>query len=432
MPDTGNDAGMPDTGNDAGMPDTGNDAGTLPDSSEDWTRDILSADLSFEVRALKARASIELAPSTTSTGVSFEAAGLTVASVRDTNGALNWRVTDGRLDVEMPLGGTTVIVEYGFAKQGNFKGLMSNGSTMTWPYYCGNLFPCESNPAEGLTFTMNVTDLPAGEVAVYPGSIPSNAPAYQMAWASGDYTELTLGTTRAGTTVKAWYLPGGRSQTQAGMANLVDIFDWYETTYGAYAFGDTTGAVSVNSGFGGMEHHPYWHVDAALMSDELIQAHEAAHGWFGGGVRIACWEDFVLSEGTVSYIAARAVEEVVGKSRGSAVWAAYESESLGGAMRDIDPQIAWPNSCGEVDILADGLFSDIPYTKGALFLRAVAQRIGFAELDAALATFYANWVGQAASMQDLLDQIQLTSGYDPTACAQSWLRERNWGPDTCP
>ena len=50
------------------------------------------------------------------------------------------------------------------------------------------------------------------------------------------------------------------------------------------------------------------------------QAHEAAHGWFGNGVRLRCWEDFVLSEGTASYLAARVLEEVAGPAVSEPIW----------------------------------------------------------------------------------------------------------------
>ena len=410
------------------------DAATLPDPSQDFSRDIVSTDLAFEVQALAGTATIELVPSASSEGASFEVAGLDVTAVYNGNGPLLYEVVDGRLDVGVPLGSTTVIVEYGFSVQGQYNGLMANGSTLTWPYYCGNLFPCKSDPADGLTFTMSVTDLPPGEIAVYPSSIPTDAPSYMPAWAAGQYTELDLGTTSGGTHLRAWHLPGGQAATTQGTANLVAVFDWFETTYGPYPFGTEAGTVATDWGpgaFGGMEHHPYWHVAVIAMGSEEVQAHEAAHGWFGDGVRIACWEDFVLSEGTVSYMAARAIGEVVGTADASAIWADYQSQ-LNAALGSSVLKIAWPDSCGVVDILEDQLFSRIPYTKGAFFLRAVEQRIGVATLDAALANFFSNWVGQAAGMQDLLDEIQVTSGYDPTACAQSWLREEPVGPDTCP
>src|SRR5213592_1754219 len=108
-----------------------------------------------------------------------------------------------------------------------------------------------------------------------------------------------------------------------------------------------------------MEHHPYWHVAKDAMSDEETQAHEAAHGWFGNGVRIRCWEDFVLSEGTVSYLAARALEKVGGAAAGKAVWDSYQLQ-LDAAVMNGDT-IALPDTCNAIDIISDPLWSSIPY-----------------------------------------------------------------------
>jgi aminopeptidase N len=41
---------------------------------------------------------------------------------------------------------------------------------------------------------------------------------------------------------------------------------------------------------------------------------------------------------------------------------------------------------------------------------------------AALRAFYADHVGQAATMEALLETIELTSGFDATTCAEAWLR----------
>ena len=60
-----------------------------------------------------------------------------------------------------------------------------------------------------------------------------------------------------------------------------------------------------------MEHHPFVHIGSVAIGDEETNVHESAHGWFGDGIRIACWEDFVLSEGTVSATSpARALDVV--------------------------------------------------------------------------------------------------------------------------
>jgi aminopeptidase N len=349
---------------------------------------------------------------------------LTVTDVRGPDGSLPYAWTDGRLDVVLPTGEALreVSVDYAFAANED-GGLLPMGATLTWPYYCGNVFPCRSNPAEGLLFSLDVTGVEEGLAAVYPPSIPAPAPAYQLAWVVGDYGYTNLGTTPAGTEVGVWWLEGGEANALAGTAYQLAVFEWLEETLGSYTFGSSVASVSVPWGpaaYGGMEHHPYWHVASGAMSDPVTHAHEAAHGWYGDGVRIACWEDFVLSEGLATYLAARALAAVGGAELEAKVWAYYE-DNLDYVVT-YDDGIAWPDSCGEVDILEDGLFSGNPYYKGAFFLRAVEAEVGQPALDAVLGDFYLAEQGQAAGMQDLLDMIHTRTGYDPTALAEAWLQ----------
>jgi hypothetical protein len=42
-------------------------------------------------------------------------------------------------------------------------------------------------------------------------------------------------------------------------------------------------------------------------------------------------------------------------------------------------------------------------------------------LDQALAAFYARYAGEAVGMQEMLNVIEESSGYDPTKCANAWL-----------
>jgi hypothetical protein len=129
----------------------------------------------------------------------------------------------------------------------------------------------------------------------------------------------------------------------------------------------------------------------------------------------------VLSEGTASYLEARVAAAVLGASQGQDVWTGYQSR-LNAAMTGTNLKIAWPDGCGALDILKDKLFSDIPYVKGAFFFRALESRIGVAALDTALRSFVAAHAGKAAHFADLLATIQAETGYDPTACAQMWLK----------
>lgn len=406
----GGGAGTGGTGGTGGA-GTGGGAAERPPAAADLTRDILATDLKLDISTLEGTATILLAPSK-SKAASFEIGDLDITSVEDAAGALNYQAASSKLDVGVPSGTdpAVITVKYTFKPHTMFDGWMpDNGVSFLWPYFCGNLFPCKSDPADGLKFTMEITGVPAGKQAVYPASIPADAPSYMPALAVASFTKVDLGKTKNGTQVNAWHLPGQEAVTQAGTAHLKDVFDFYEQTYGAYTFGDTVGSVSADWGpgaYGGMEHHPYWHVGKDDMASEETHAHEAAHGWFGDGVRIACWEDFVLSEGTVTYMAAHALEQL-----GVDVWSDYECE----LQYVCDPAnmantIALPGTCDAIDLLHDPLWSTVPYMKGAYFYRDAAQVISAAGLDQVLASFYQANVGKAAHMTDLIDAIRTKAG----------------------
>lgn len=407
-------------------PDGGNDAAP-PDAplTSDWTRDILSTDLQVDTVGLSITATVSVAGSQSGL-VSLDIGDTELLSVQDTAGADLTYDVDGRfLHVTVPKGSepVDVVISYNYKLHNQLEGATLRNVTLTWPYYCGNLFPCKPDPADGLRFTASLT-VADGMTAVYPQTIPADAPAYMFAWAIGEYTMIDLGTTDAGTSVAAYTHPTGVSSATTGTADLRNVVDWLEKNIGGYIFGNAVASVSASWGlgaYGGMEHHPFWHVSSGAMSDPVVHAHEAAHGWFGNGVRIACWEDFVLSEGLAEYLAARTLI-AVGAPDGATIWDDYQAELDALVTNGDKNQIAWPDGCNELDILNDGLFGNAPYTKGAFFLRNLAAKVGETELDAALASFYDQYKGKAARFQDLLDVIETETGYDPQACALKWLR----------
>ena len=353
--------------------------------------------------------------------ISVEAAGLTISRVRDATGSKTYRKRSGRLivsDVVSPL-----TVEYSFAQHSNSDGLLAGGTTVLWPYYCGNLFPCISRPSDGTTFELDITGVPAGKKVIYPHLILTNAPAYQLAFAVGEYTTDALGTTSAGTRVSVSYLPGGKTAAREGTQNLVKAFQWFETKLGPYQFGSDVGSVAAVWGagaYGGMEHHPYWHVATDAMDNEETHVHEAAHGWFGDGIRLKCWEDFVLSEGTVSYLTARAIGQVVSADAEAQVWAGYQAELR--SARAGGDRVSWPTGCNKVDILKDGLFSTFPYMEGAYFYKDVAAAVGADKLDAVISKFYLANRGKPAGMADMVAMIKRETGFDPALLVIKWLR----------
>ena len=176
--------------------------------------------------------------------------------------------------------------------------------------------------------------------------------------------------------------------------------------------------------YGGMEHHPFVHVGKFDFGDEEAQNHEMGHGWFGDGVRLACWEDFVLSEGTTTYISAHALERVNGPSE----WAYYVDDFLVPACTggDVNAIVLPDGTCNGMDFQNSDLWSLATYVKGACFYEDVADLIGQDLLDEVLRDFYLAHVGKATRMQQMIDAIE--ARVPPADVAQietfvtEWLR----------
>jgi aminopeptidase N len=405
---------------------SGESQSVLPDASIDWERDILLTSLDIDVESMTARADVVLAGSSSSSGASFEVGDLIITNVTLDGMQLRYTTELNRLDVGVPLSdeSQTLSIEYSFNLHDNQNGVLENGVTFTWPYYCGNVFPCRSEPAEGSHYQVMISGIPSGSIGIYPQSVSADMPAYALAWAIGDYRYHHLGVTTNGTEVGIYYFADQQRSALLGTQYLVDVFDWYEQTYGEYLFGSRVASVAVNwvaGDYGGMEHHPFWHIASGSLSDPLTHVHEAAHGWFGNGVRIACWEDFTLSEGLTSYLAARGMTEVAGEAYGEQIWSTYE-DRLNRLQSGSENKIAWPQGCNGIDILEDELFGTAPYMKGAFFFKHLEQVLGREELDSLLASFYAENRGKATTVQEMLNHISENSPYDPQDCAQAWLR----------
>ena len=415
------DDGAPSTTTDVG-PDVGKGDRADEEIPANWSARIDAMWLHLDLGEMTGKATIWFEPGDAKR-VSLEAAGLRIDAVYGDDGALKWDKRDGAVHIAHDVDDGPLHIDYGFGHVEESQGYSEKGSTVLWPYFCGNVFPCHSGPDDGITFELSVSGYDEGLSAIYPGEVFAEAPSYMLAFALGRYTCETLGATRAGTTVDVCWLPRGKTAALEGTRTLVKAFDWLEKNLGRYTFGDRVASVAVDwgkSGAGGMEHHPFWHIAKSEMGDPVTHVHEAVHGWFGNGVRIACWEDFVLSEGTTSYLTARALGAVTGKATERAIWESYREELLL-ALEDEDI-VAWPETCGAVDLLSDGLFSNIVYMKGAFFWRAVAEAIGAEWLDRVLASFYKARVGTAASMGDVLQALHDDTGFDPEPLADKWLR----------
>lgn len=411
----------------------------VPDASQDFSRDILTTQLQLNVSTLEGTATIEVVPSDTGTGLSFEAQGLTISEVTLPDGkALKWvqDPTDKRLDVGLPKDATTVVIHYSFARHAyDFDGYMEGGDSFIWPNYCGNLFPCHSDPADGMRFSVEITGVPSGELAIAPSElIALDAPSYQLGFTVGPYTRHDLGKTDAGTSVVFYSLPADNpDHIQAGTGSFRAYVDTLEQYFGAYPFGKEVGAKSVRwceeggCEYAGMEEHPYFDVSDGSVYDPTVYSHEAAHAWFGDGVRLECWgEDLVLSEGTASYLELAIIGLVDGEDAAQADIRYYQ-EWLADSRASDDDHIVWPDSCDEVNTY--DIWYAVTYSRGALFWVDVERQVGRTALLEAFASFLEDYLGKTASMSDLLDAVQVSTGFDPHPLADIWLRSTDLPSD---
>jgi len=185
-------------------------------------REVIDTQLQVDVAAMTAHATITLAAG--DAGASLEVGDLMIDSVTAAGVAVPFAIASKQMDLGLAASSEQVALDvaYHFKTHEQFDGDSMTGFTFLWPYFCGNLFPCHSAPSDGTTFALALDGVPAGKTAVFPASIPNEAPSYQIAWSIGAYTELPLGTTSAGTKVSVWYLPTEQTAAMAGTASMIE------------------------------------------------------------------------------------------------------------------------------------------------------------------------------------------------------------------
>lgn len=398
-----------------GAPEAAPAAAPAPNPSRDVEHFSLVIDLAHDHDV----AIVRFGPSSAA-GASLDVRGLELESVRWAGRPLDWARHGTRLDLALPALDEPAEVRIAYSRTGPERGPIAHagaGSTLTWPDGCGNLWPCHPNPLDGATYELRFL----GGRAVAPRAITSEVPAYAIAWVEGDRDWVRLGETSAGTEIGYWIVPGdAEAEARRGTVALVGAFDWLETHLGAYAFGERAGPVQVDWGrvaLNAMEHHPFWHVNAQAMGNGRVHVHEAVHGWYGNGVRPACWSDLVLSEGTTTWLTAVVLGEVVGPEAEAAAWDEVHASVAARPHRPL-----WEDAC--TPILGDPVTAaGDSAVRGAAFFRRVEEEVGRDALIATVGRFYRDRVGTAARFDDLLDAIAADTGFDARPLAQRDLRD---------
>ena len=259
--------------------------------------------------------------------------------------------------------------------------------------------PLQDSPAVRVTYTARVrtpkdllavmsaagnpTGRPTGETTF---EMNEPIPPYLIALAVGDLRFRKLGP-RSGVYAEAPVV----AEAAAEFADVEAMMDACEALYGPYRWGRYDVLVMPPSfPYGGMENPRLTFLSPTLLAGDksLVStlAHELAHSWSGNLVSNATWADFWLNEGFTVYLERRILEKVYGPER-AAVDAQLGRRSLErelAAMPKRD-QVLRIDLTGRPPI--DGL-TDVPYEKGALFLRHLEAVVGRERFDAFLKGYF--------------------------------------------
>mgnify|MGYP001191832897 CR=1 FL=1 len=302
--------------------------------------------------------------------------------------------------------------------------------TRTW-------IPLQDSPAVRTTWQAAI-HAPAGLVPImsadqreWQGStgrfaMTKPVPSYLIALACGDLTSQALSPRCA-----VWAEPATIELAAREFADTEAMLVACERLFGPYRWGRYDVLVLPPSfPFGGMENPCLTFATPTILAGDkslvALIAHELAHSWSGNLVTNATWRDFWLNEGFTVYLENRIMEEVFGRPR-----AAMEIVLGVQGLRDELATLPAADQRLYIDLAGrnpdDGM-TQVPYEKGAAFLRRLEQALGRPRMDAFLRRWFESHAFTSvttATFVGFLDR-QVRSGGDPAVLAidvAQWLYE---------
>jgi leukotriene-A4 hydrolase len=266
--------------------------------------------------------------------------------------------------------------------------------------------PLQDTPGVRITYTAKVhtpkdllavmsagNDPAAKRTGEYTFAMTQPIPSYLMALAVGDLDFRPL-SKRTGVYAE----PAVVNKAATEFADLEEMVQACEKLYGPYRWERYDVLVMPPSfPFGGMENPRLTFASPTILAGDkslvALLAHELAHSWSGNLVSNATWRDFWLNEGFTVYLERRIMEAVYGKARADAE-AVLGKRSLEREMADLPK----PDQVLHIDLTGrppvDGL-TDVPYEKGALFLKHLEAVYGRERFDKFLSGYFAHFAFQS-------------------------------------
>jgi aminopeptidase N len=275
---------------------------------------------------------------------------------------------------------------------------------------------------DGLTPVMSAEQLGRGKDGAWRFRMPQAIPSYLIALGCGDLAFRPI-SERCG----IWAEPGQVGEAHDEFEDTEKMVQAAEKLFGPYRWGRYDLLILPPAfPFGGMENPRLTFATPTVLAGDKslvsLVAHELAHSWSGNLVTNATWRDFWLNEGFTVYFESRIMEEVYGVERAQMERQLAIAE-LERGMKELEPwqQVLHIQLAGHHP---DDGFSDIPYTKGALFLTRLEELCGRARFDAFLRKWFDQHAFQSVTTEDfrqfLADELMVGKG-TPGIDVQDWL-----------
>ncbi|WP_340680733.1 M1 family metallopeptidase [Paraglaciecola sp.] len=248
-------------------------------------------------------------------------------------------------------------------------------------------------PKELLAVMSAANDPDTARDGEYEFAMPQPIPSYLIALAVGDLHFKAMGE-RTGVYAESYILDAAAAEFEDTESMLIAT----EKTFGPYSWDRYDLLILPPSfPFGGMENPRLSFITPTVIAGDKslvsLIAHELAHSWSGNTVTNATWRDLWLNEGFTTYLTYRIMEMVYGEKR-FAMEAVLGRQDL---QADIDSLPA-DDQIMAIDLRGrdpDAVFSNIPYEKGALFLRELEQKVGRAAFDEFLLGYFQHFAFQS-------------------------------------
>ncbi len=232
--------------------------------------------------------------------------------------------------------------------------------------------------------------------------MPQPVPPYLLAFAVGSLTSKELGPRS-----RVWAEPEALEDAADEFMGVDDMLKAAESLFGPYDWERFDLLLMPPSfPYGGMENPRLTFLTPTLIAGDKslvnVVAHELAHSWTGNLVTNASAEHFWLNEGFTVFAERRILEALAGPEV-AALHAALGRRSLDEALHHFraHPQLtALRTHLTGVD--PDEAFSQIPYEKGYLLLRALEDAVGRPTFDGFLRRYLAKYRFQALTTEEFV------------------------------